>query len=347
MRYFPFIRGKAYDLLALRDLLGDINNPSDFYLPIIEPVKNDMSNLKKLFDDYNNLPTDKKQKFILIANPLVGELKESKILEIKKVFSDNDFMFDDIIFAYQIKTKTELLELKEFQELFSTSDKKNKFVFIHNEANSNFNKIKDIIKSDRVLYNILDEKYTDRIYRNEVRKLGSKKAVVINDNFKVLKNANYPDDDFFSDLYAIHFSDLYAIHEIHEGEKYEGGFGDYLTVGRDYRDTGGPAYAIAIHLTYFSDKDILRVRHFKSKTNDTPVDVAGKFAEALDKMFRYINNTYINRGNPSPFGTKACKEFERMHKEKTYKGLGYIKKLSIKHHIELIVNKIKDKKWAN
>ena len=28
------------------------------------------------------------------------------------------------------------------------------------------------------------------------------------------------------------------------------GFGDFLIVGDDYSDTGGPAYAVAIHLTF-------------------------------------------------------------------------------------------------
>ena len=320
--YFPFIRGKTYDLLALRELLNNISNASDFYLPIIEPVKDDLSNLKKLFDDYNK----KGQKFILIANPLVGELKESNISAIKKELIDNAFDFDKIIFAYQIKSSTKLTELNNFQNLFFNKSKNNKFVFIHTESNSNFNDIKNIINSDNILYNILDEEYTDRMYRNDIKNL-TVESVVIKDNFKVLKNANYSADDFFSDLYAVH-----------KNEGYNGGFGDYLTIGKEYRDTGGAAYAVAIHLTYFSDRDVLRVRHFKSKTNDSPVNVAGKFSEALDDMFAYI------KLNDMSFQTKACEEFRQLHKAGTYKGLGYIKKLSIKHHIELIVNKMKSEK---
>jgi hypothetical protein len=317
--YFPFIRGKTYDLLALRELLNDIRNPSDFYLPIIEPVKNDISNLKKLFDECSK----KGQKFILIVNPLVGELKESDISVIKKFFLNNNFDFGKIIFAYQIRSNTKSIELTNFQNLFSNESKNNKFVFIHTEANLNLDNIKNIIRGGNVLYNILDEEYTDRMYRNEIKKLKTA-AVVIRDNFKILKNANYPADDFFSDLYAVH-----------KDEGYEGGFGDYLTIGKEYRDTGGAAYAVAIHLTYFSNRNVLHVRHFKSKTNDSPVNVAGKFLEALNDMFAYIKT------NDASFQTKACEEFRQLYKTKIYKGLGYIKKLSIKHHIELIVNKIK------
>lgn len=320
--YFPFIRGKTYDLLALRELLVSIPNSASYYLPVIEPVKEDLSNLKKLFDEYNK----KMQMIVFVVNPSVGNFVYNTLPEIKQMLINNEFVFDNIIFSYQIKANTKLSDLNNFLTLFSNASKSNKFVFIHTEANSNFDSIKGILSSDRVMYNILDEEYTDRMYRSDVKALNVP-AVVIKDNFKVQKNADYPLDDFFSDLYAIHST-----------EGYLGGFGDYLTIGKKYSDTGGAAYAVAIHLTYFSDRNILRIKHFKSKTNDTPVNVAGKFYEALQEMNKHIKPEEVS------FNTKACDEFKQLFKNGTYKGLGYIKKLSIKHHIELIVNKTKSEK---
>ena len=83
------------------------------------------------------------------------------------------------------------------------------------------------------------------------------------------------------------FSDLHATFKL-EGME---GFGDFLIVGDEYSEDGGPAYTVAIHLTYIdSDKDDeMHIRHFKSDRQDTPKDPAGKFAEALEKLIRALD----------------------------------------------------------
>ena len=64
------------------------------------------------------------------------------------------------------------------------------------------------------------------------------------------------------------------------------GFGDFLIVGDEYSESGGPAYTIAIHLTYidFDQDEAMHVRHFLSDRQDTPKDPGGKFSEALTKL---------------------------------------------------------------
>ena len=58
-----------------------------------------------------------------------------------------------------------------------------------------------------------------------------------------------------------------------------------LVVGDEFSESGGPAYAIAIHLTFIDpDKENeMWIHHFLSERQDTPKDPAGKFAEALAK----------------------------------------------------------------
>lgn len=56
------------------------------------------------------------------------------------------------------------------------------------------------------------------------------------------KNADYPPIEEFSDLH------------ITFGEEGMDGFGDFLIVGDDYTEGGGPAYAVAIHLTFLESK---------------------------------------------------------------------------------------------
>ena len=113
------------------------------------------------------------------------------------------------------------------------------------------------------------------------------------------------------------------------------GFGDFLIVGDEFSESGGPAYAVAIHLTFIdSDKDdAMFIYHFKSKRQDTPTDPAGKFAEALDAMIKKLNEP-----GSKVFESAAVAEFRELHAEKHYPGLGYIKKLSMKHHIETLAD---------
>ena len=89
--------------------------------------------------------------------------------------------------------------------------------------------------------------------------------------------------------------------------------------------------AVAIHMTYLNEDEDMRIKHFVSDTSSTPVDPAGKFFEALVKLIVEINDpdTQICQ-------TEACEEFRELHKNGHFPGLGSIKKISMKHHIELI-----------
>ena len=111
------------------------------------------------------------------------------------------------------------------------------------------------------------------------------------------------------------------------------GFGDFLIVGDDYSETGGPAYAVAIHLTFIDpDKDdAMQIYHFVSDRQDTPQDPAGKFAEALEKMI-----SILKKKNSKIEETSAVQEFRELHRRGHFPGLGYIKKLSMNHHIETL-----------
>ena len=111
------------------------------------------------------------------------------------------------------------------------------------------------------------------------------------------------------------------------------GFGDFLIVGDEYAETGGPAYAVAIHLTFIdpTKDDEMFIYHFVSERQDTPTDPAGKFAEALDAMMRKLA-----RPNHHIFESSAVTEFRDLHRRGHFPGLGYVKKLSMKHHIETL-----------
>lgn len=130
--------------------------------------------------------------------------------------------------------------------------------------------------------------------------------------------------EFFSDLHI-----TYAM------ENMDRGFGDFLTVGDQYRDGGGPAYAVAIHLTYIdpSKDEQMFIHHFLSDSQNTPTNPAGKFREAVAKLIAAVDalNSPILKSN-------AVAEFRRFHDTGHFPGLGYVKKLSMQHHIETLAD---------
>lgn len=164
---------------------------------------------------------------------------------------------------------------------------------------------------------IFFEEFCGKLYQKHF--IGTSR-VLLRDGFRRMKrNRDYERVEPFSDLHAT-FTD--------EGMD---GFGDFLIVGDDYSESGGPAYAVAIHLTFIDpDQDnSMQIYHFKSKSQDTPKDPAGKFAEALAAMMKTLNGP-----NSKVLETDAVKEFRMLHEQGHFPGLGYVKKLSMNHHIE-------------
>ena len=68
--------------------------------------------------------------------------------------------------------------------------------------------------------------------------------------------------------------------------------------------------------------------HFVSDSNDDISDPARKFAEAVEKLVKWNKTMKLD--------TIGIREFEAAYKNKTYPGLGVVKKYSIMHHLELM-----------
>ena len=166
--------------------------------------------------------------------------------------------------------------------------------------------------------NTFIEEHAKLLYRKH---FNGHKRILLRDGFKRQRNADYPTLEEFSDLHVTY------------KELGMDGFGDFLTVGNAYSESGGPAYAVALHITFIdpSKDDVMYIYHFVSDTRDTPTDPAGKFSQALGKLIKKLNSN-----SSHIIETEAIKEFRLLHENGHFPGLGYIKKLSMKHHIETI-----------
>lgn len=305
--YYPYFRGKQFDLLAIREC-ADIFSESNF-TPIIEPVRESLNGLKRAVDQLSQA----KANAILIANPtygdhtekadaidsfIKGELKSSQNISVGVLLNSSSTTWMAIELAERFKGR----QLSFIHAGFS--DPKDLSIAINNEN----------IQADHIFF----EAHCGKLYR---RHFESPNRILLRDGFRKQANSKYPDTEPFSDLHVTF------------AEEGMSGFGDFLIVGDEYSETGGPAYAVAIHLTFIDPEmdDAMFIHHFKSDRQDTPTDPAGKFYEALTKL---VNE--VEKPDTKIFRSSAVEEFLLLHREKHFPGLGSIKKISMKHHIETL-----------
>ncbi|MCB9012416.1 MAG: sce7725 family protein [Bacteroidales bacterium] len=316
--YFPYLRGKQFELIALREISKFLVE-NQLVSPIIEPVKETTVTLEKTL----SILIENNQNFNLIFNPVVGDIAKTKgfdeIIRIK----------DDLIRDYNNYQPTLIIDSKSRIEALSEIVNDNKLLNLSIICNSIPNEEEEFfsfIENNPIKYLIINEGINSKRFLRNIRSFKID-MVSLTDPFKILRrNVDYIDNDneFYSDE-----------HLFFEEEGYVG-FADFLTIGQEYSDTGFLPYAVAIHLTYQNSNDEFWIRHFVSNSNEDNTDVVGKFVEALTKLIRFIDEQGID--------TLACKEFKKLFESQTYSGLGSIKKLSILHHIELVYNFLNSRK---
>ncbi len=311
--YFPYFRGKQFELILLRDN-AEFLSKSKIY-PIIEPVKKDFSALIRAMKIINEYGVD----CTLIVNPEAGKepVPTSSIL---KELIENEFKgYNNISIGYMLLAEsdtTDLLKLLKKYHKFS-------FTILHC-GYTNGKLLADQIKGFRnIKTHVFIEGSAGKLYQSHLKKDGIKRVLIRNGFKPQKKNANYPPRE--------HFSDLHITYPIEGAD----GFGDYLIVGDDYSETGGPAYAVAIHLTYLDSDDDMFIYHFISDQTDSPTDPGGKFLEALSKLVRKTKKL-----SPPIYKSNAYSEYLELFNKQHYPGLGYVKKLSMQHHLELMASYI-------
>lgn len=304
--YFPYVRGRQYELLALKELVIS-DRLSKNIIPIIEPVKLS-STLAKTMDEF----VKKDRKLCIICNPEVGSFS-SEMKNIEKNSSKQRFM--QLLSEKQI-IKTHIIKKNSAANLSAWENdgmqKKTDWYVI----NTNKDCISDYLElfednSPNMSF-IPDES----LFRRNIRRNRS----LIEDRFnKCSRNSDYANnpDEFFSDDHRFFLEDGFE------------GFSDYSIIGEDYLESGFAPYAVAIHILYFDENKNLRVNHFVSDSNNDIQNPAGKFYEAVIKL-----NSWVKENNIIP--TQSLQVFIDHYEKQTYPGLGSVKKLSLMHHLELI-----------
>jgi hypothetical protein len=111
-----------------------------------------------------------------------------------------------------------------------------------------------------------------------------------------------------------------------------GGFSDYGTIGRPHKesDGGGGTRAVAIHLTYPDENNAVWVRHFVSDDRVTVGRVSQKSLEASRHLVAFAQAT------PSIQFSSAVRDWQLCAAAQRGRGLGVLKRWSMRHHMELM-----------
>jgi hypothetical protein len=305
--YFCILHSKLYEMLALRDLAKEIV-ASGAIMPVIEPNAVDKT-LERALDAFVSATMD----FCLIVNPENGKLTGMSIADAKsQIFEAYLEEYDNVFPTYNVSRSTTEADIEDFCDTFADS---RVFYFLSEPPKA---VVAAILAADPEYVLFL----RGAVMPATKGQFTSAISADVREAFRAApRNADYPDNEFFSDA-----------HVVIPNADYEH-FGDYSITGRTI-EAGRAPYCVAIHYPYLNagQADSLYIKHYKSDTNDTQTNPGGKYAEALAKLIADIQVLgHRNR-------TATTLEYESDNAVHHNPGLAMLKRRGITQHIRLLIS---------
>ena len=186
--YYPYFRGKQNELLAIREnaeLLA-----SSGFVPIIEPVKETLSGLKRALDAV----VAAKGQAVVIVNPFHGDFSDdgqtlSELLA--EHFSQEDGISAGVLLKNEMTVQNALKYCEDHAD--------HSLTLIHagfSDAKGLASALGD--KSDAMVHCFF-EVDSGKLYQKHFKKA---KKILIRDGFQRRKNREHPEVELFSDLHA-------------------------------------------------------------------------------------------------------------------------------------------------
>jgi len=304
--YYPILKAKRHELNTLYDLSSRLDSKK--YNPLIEPVN---ASLNEVLDVVEELHKNAVVPLIVI-NPSQGYYSTASLVTVYAQLQAS---------AKSANRFTPCIKVRDASDSASLallSSYPNAAIYLENDIG--VSSLGLLNSASCVLLN--QQKVDDGI----IFKLD--KVVLYSDGFaKKKRNADYGNSSFYSNLHVSYKRRSNAI-----------GFGDFTIMGEEFTEAGGPAYVVAIHASHIDgvSPNSMQVKHFLSITGgNVPSNPGGKYLEALDQLIRF------DAANPGLFdSTLGMSEFKVSHAAGHYPGLGIVKEMSMKHHIESVCNYI-------
>ena len=307
MNYFPFLRGKQNELLAIRDLASSIAKHGRV-IPIIEPV-NANSTTRISIDRF----IEESMPFLFICNPIHGQFNDNASGLSTDPINQALIDYDNWTPSLYVDEQTAVQELEGFIGAYG-DDSPLALVYYGRPQRIT---VREMIEENDFRWHVFMD---GRVQRDYIKSVPDGSRVFVSDRFvRKPRNADYPEREFFTDLNTV------------AGNPDRSHFGDFSIVGDRYTETGGPAYAVALHhVHYAKESRTLDISHFISDRIHTSVDTPGKIIEALSHLVESLDTL-------QPNDTQACLEYCAMNEREQSSGLGYMKRLAIKHHLEIML----------
>lgn len=312
--YFPYLRGRQSELLALRDLMV-VGKLSPYVIPIIEPIK-DTSTIRSALAEFQRSG----HAAIIVLNPEHGEfateryagqiqssLSLRELNHVSPMVLMNSRVHDALSFAKQEEWETDALGLATIipQDYELDSDG---IIPGLNE-----------LSPDLVFYTDIEAR-EDAVTSLESANGEVHFAQIVDRFNRRERNVDYaekPDEMFSRDYRKCEM-------------RGDSGFSDYSIVGNHFSEGGFAPYAVAIHIVYFNEnQSMLRVKHYVSDTNVDYHDVPNKFSEAVNKLVPDVESGRIEE-------TEGVRRLVQQAHDGTFPGLATVKRWSIMHHLELM-----------
>ncbi|WP_423817953.1 sce7725 family protein [Salinimicrobium sp. TIG7-5_MAKvit] len=305
--YYPFLRGRQFELIALRELSQE-NQLQGYVSSIIEPVKQSLNSLNlanRIFyaANLNNY---------LILNPEVGEKKGDTEFYLD-FFNELDECSFRPAFHYRTNRNYILDKIEKYQL-------RDCMILGTNEILSTDQGFRDILELGAVTKVVIEDPDRNRDLKRYLQGLDID-FIRLDDLFEP-----EPRNSNFLPIESHRFSEE---HKYYSDDNYNG-FSDYTILPSNFIEGGSTPRAVVIHFTYMNDQNQIWIRHFTSNSNDTIADVQGKFGEAARKAVEYCRAKHLENS--------AITELEEYFDEGHYPGLGMVKKISIKNHLIVVAN---------
>ncbi len=314
--YFPYLRARQFELIAIRELAteGVLQNK---IIPVFEPVKESFSNLNLA----NNVFQETQFNPYIIVNPKQGKKSGDTDIFLNYINNlNNDSIINMFLPAFHYSDNCDYINSSINK--FDLND----CLLICLDSFSDESNLKELCKNEKITKIMILEPNKYRSLDRYIKGL-NKFYIRLDDVFeKKSRNADY------LNIQAQKFSEE---HLYYQTDKYQG-FADFTVLPSEYDESGFAPYAVVIHLTYLN-RDLenqIWIRHFTSVSNDSISNVHGKFAEAAQKAVQFCEDF--------PLINSATNELRKYYEEARYPGLGTIKKISIKNHLLIISNFIKE-----
>jgi hypothetical protein len=306
--YFPIFRTKTFELIALRELAETI--AASNIVPVLEPV-GAAASLRSSLESF----VEAEMTFALIVNPIYPQQRSA--LTSRQVYEEivrEGLDEADFYPTLYVTRNTSLADINAFSSAYSDLGLDRAY-FVLGDPHA---AVLDAVIEDDPARVMLRSPYVSASTRDA---FALRKRVLVEDPFhRQPKNAEYPEEEFFSDRHITIPNDDY----LH--------FGDYSIVGDYFQEGGGLPFAVTLHhvIKERPDGGNLFIKHFVSDSNETRTDVPGKFLEALDHLIAEL--PAMGEYNE----TDAVEEYRGLYNRRHFPGLGVPKRLGIIQHLSII-----------